>query len=119
MSNKISEHFLRAEFACRCGCGQDTVDAELITILENLRKTLGGSITIHSGNRCEAYNKKIDGAKNSQHVRGRAADIGVEGFSPRQVQDAFDRMYPDKYGMGRYDSFTHVDSRYVKARWGE
>ncbi|EAS4214514.1 serine/threonine protein kinase, partial [Salmonella enterica] len=25
----ISKYFKRSEFACKCGCGQDTVDAEL------------------------------------------------------------------------------------------
>ena len=26
--------------------------------------------------------------------------------------------YPDKYGIGMYSSFTHIDTRRTKARWG-
>lgn len=117
MTGNLSEHFHREEFACKCGCGQDTVDAELINILEALRTTLKAPITVNSGNRCLAYNKKVGGKPNSMHLKGRAADITIDGLTPKQVQDAFEVMFPDKYGMGRYDNFTHVDSRAVKARW--
>lgn len=114
----ISEHFSRSEFACKCGCGQDTVDAELLDVLERVRKHWGKSITINSGNRCKAYNKVIGGSKNSQHVKSRAADIVVEDMLPFHVYKLLDIWYPDKYGMGSYDTFTHIDTRTNKrARW--
>tara|TARA_R110000803_G_C11741603_1_gene291128 strand:- start:124 stop:465 length:342 start_codon:yes stop_codon:yes gene_type:complete len=111
-------HFTRSEFKCKCGsCGQDTVDFELLDILERLRVHYGVPITINSGNRCAAYNKKIGGSKNSQHVKSRAADIVVDGVHPHRVYALLDTWYPDSYGMGRYEFFTHIDSRSVKARW--
>lgn len=113
----LSEHFERSEFACKCGCGQDTVDYELVRILEAIHDKFQTVVTVNSGNRCEKYNHKVGGKPNSQHLKGRAADITVRGKTPKEVQDAFEQMFPDSYGMGRYANFTHVDSRAGKARW--
>ena len=49
---------------------------ELVSnVLQPLRDIYGESITINSGYRSPAVNKKIGGAKNSQHINGEAADI--------------------------------------------
>ena len=114
----ISTHFNRSEFACKCGCGLDTVDTELVDVLEDIRRQFGASITINSGNRCEVYNRFIGGALKSQHPLSRAADIVVDGVDPKDVQDYIDEAWPDSLGMGRYNTFTHIDSRSTKARWG-
>lgn len=111
----LSDHFNRAEFACKCGCGQDTVDAGLLTILEAVRAHFGAPVTVNSGNRCPAYNAKVGGAQNSQHKLSRAADITVKGVSPREVHDWLDGWH--KGGLGAYATFTHVDSRKERARW--
>ena len=113
----ISKHFFRAEFACNCGCGQDTVDVELITVLERLRTHYDSVIVINSGNRCEIYNKKIGGSKNSQHVKSRAADTVVKGVKPEKVQEQVNEWYPGRYGIGSYTTFTHIDTRGYRARW--
>ena len=73
----LSEHFSREEMACKCGCGLDTVDAELLSLLEKIRAHFDRPITINSGCRCEAHNRAVGGSKNSQHLIGRAADIVV------------------------------------------
>jgi len=116
----LSEHFDRAEFQCRCGCGWDTVDAELIRVLEDLRQSLDNRpITINSGCRCKMYNALVGGSPKSQHLLGKAADIRVEGFDPSEVADFLEDKYSNCYGIGRYDSFTHVDVRSgAPARWG-
>lgn len=113
----ISTNFNRSEFACKCGCGQDSVDAELITILEIIREKFNLPIEINSGNRCVVYNKSVGGGVSSQHLKGRAADIDIEGVPPAEIQDYVDQIWPNLYGMGRYETFTHVDSRGGKARW--
>ena len=46
-----------------------------LNVLQPLREAFGESITINSGYRSPAVNKKIGGAKNSQHCNGEAADI--------------------------------------------
>lgn len=113
----VSQHFSRHEFACKCGCGQDTVDAVLVAKLECARAYFGQPITITSGNRCKEYNEKVGGSPNSQHLYGKAADIYIRATDPKLVFDYFDENFPDSGGLGGYDTFTHVDSREDKARW--
>ena len=115
----MHRYFKRSEFACPCGeCDCDTVDYELLRILIKTRELLG-PIIIDSGHRCKKYNasKKIGGAVNSQHLLGKAADIRSRNYSPMEVQAHLLRMYPDKYGIGVYDTFTHFDVRNGKGRW--
>ena len=114
----MMNYFKRSEFKCKCGhCDQDTVDYELMMLLNKVRAHFHAPVTINSGNRCPAYNKRIGGSKNSQHLRGRAADIVVDGVHPHRVYDLLTLWYPDSYGIGRYETFTHIDSRTAKARW--
>lgn len=44
-------------------------------VLQPARDLLGESIKVNSGYRCAKLNLKIKGAKNSQHMEGKAADI--------------------------------------------
>lgn len=117
MQKNISQHFKRSEFACKCGCGQDTVDYGLVLALETLRNVFGSPVIIGSGNRCHSYNKKIGGAKNSQHLRGKAADFVVIGVSPAEIYHYLCCVFPHSYGIGKYRGFTHFDVRDNKSRW--
>jgi uncharacterized protein YcbK (DUF882 family) len=114
---KISPHFDRIEFSCECGCGYNTVDVELITVLEDLRAHFGKSVIINSGARCLAHNMSIGGKPTSQHLIGRAADIVVKDVKAADVQAYLLFKYSDKYGIGQYQGFTHIDTRITKARW--
>jgi uncharacterized protein YcbK (DUF882 family) len=109
--------FTRGEFTCNCGCGFDTVDVETLFILEELKRWFGKTVDIVSGCRCHAYNIYIGGSKNSQHVKGRAADLSVQGIESLQVYNYFNRLYPGIYGLGKYSTFTHFDTRSNYARW--
>lgn len=109
-------HFKRNEFACKCGCGFDTVDFELLTLCNEVREFEGGPITVSSGCRCPAHNAKIGGVQISQHVKARAADLHVE--YPELTYKWLCRQYPNQYGFGLYDTFVHVDTRTnAPARW--
>ena len=116
---ELSRSFTREEFLCKCGnCDYDTVDAELVTLLQELRDSFNEPIIITSGNRCPAHNLAIGSkAKNSYHIRGRAADIQVRNISPAAVQEYIRDKYPEKYGLGCYATFTHIDTRTKKGRW--
>ena len=48
-------------------------------VLEPLRKAMGKPIIISSGFRCERLNKAVGGVSNSQHMKGQAADIDIQG----------------------------------------
>lgn len=113
----IAKHFDRSEFACQCGCGFDTVDTELLDLLQHIRASFDAPVSIESGARCVTHNTNEGGYPESQHLDGRAADIKVQGVAPLAVQRWFDKQYPNRYGLGKYASFTHIDSRAGKARW--
>ena len=118
----LSTHFSREEFRCRCGCGYDTVDTELLQILEFIRQHYQKPVTITSGCRCKAHNESIGGSDNSQHIYGRAADFQVEDVRPLEVYELIDNIHPNKYGLGVYirgnSGWVHIDSRTDSpARW--
>jgi hypothetical protein len=90
----------------------------LCQALEVLREALGGRpIRIVSGYRPKAYNRAIGGARFSQHVEGRAADIVVDGMEAAAVHDLALRLAKEGRmrigGLGSYASFTHIDVRGV------
>ena len=111
---QLSKNFHLREYECKCGkCPETLVDLDHIKKLQVLREDLASSIKITSAYRCEAHNKKIGGSPKSQHKEGTATDIQVKNMSPDEVADACEKFD----GLGRYDTFTHVDSRGSKARW--
>lgn len=114
----LSAHFKRSEFACKCGCGFDDVNPLLVEVLEDVRNHFDEPVFISSGCRCKQHNHAVGGKQHSQHVLGNAADIKVKCIEPKAVADYLESKYPDKFGIGRYRTFTHVDVRAVKARWG-
>ena len=114
---KISNHFDSAEFACKCGCGFDTVSIELLDVLEDLRQVWDQPIKINSGCRCEKHNESVGGTPGSYHTKGMAADIVVCGVSPAKVYQYLTGKYPDKYGIGLYINRVHVDVQKLKHRW--
>lgn len=114
----LSPHFSRAEFRCKClQCDFDTVDAQLLEVLESVRQFYALPVIITSGCRCAAHNAAVGGSANSQHLLGRAADFVVKGISPDGVANYLELAYPGRLGIGRYPNFTHADSRNQAARW--
>lgn len=88
---KLGDHFLLKEFNCHNGTPPpanfpETI-RDTIEFLERLRLLLNFKlmeitgewrdvgITVVSGYRTEAYNKKVGGANQSRHVTGQAADV--------------------------------------------
>lgn len=115
---KVSKHFKATEFKCKCGCGFGEINKDLIIILEDIREHFNSPVIITSGCRCKQNNHIVGGKANSQHLFGNASDIKVKGVSPEIVADYLESKYINKYGIGRYLTFTHIDVRKGKARWG-
>lgn len=112
----LSKNFSRNEFACKCGCGQDDVDTELLNHLDTIREHFDARVDISSGNRCATHNEAVGGVSSSFHLRGRAADITVLGIPPSVVAELARQLGIS--GVGDYETFTHVDSRSNGlARW--
>jgi uncharacterized protein YcbK (DUF882 family) len=122
---KLTENFNLSEFASKDGSDfpEDVKNnlAELAVNLQVLRDHFGKSITITSGYRSSAHNVKIGGAKDSYHVRGMAADIQIQGISPRIVYNAIELLIKsgkmEEGGLGLYNSWCHYDIRGKKIRW--
>lgn len=123
---KLTVNFSLEEFACHDGT---PVPPELIQTvkklaenLEIIRKEVGKPLKILSGYRTPAWNKRVEGAKSSNHMLGRAADITVEGIPPKAIADTIERLIKEgklpPSGLGRYTGFTHYDIRGKNARWG-
>jgi len=114
MSEWDSQYFSRAEFKCPC-CSFDTVDYELIKVLEYIREHFDKPVIVDSGCRCPAHNHDVGGSAGSQHLLGRAADIRIAGVDPQLVYELADQM--EVGGLGEYSNFTHIDTRTGYARW--
>jgi len=119
-SQLLTPHFKIIEFACRDGSDEILLDPALPPILEDIRIRIGNrSISVNSGYRTAAYNKKIGGATNSYHIKGMAADIAVSGVKPADVAAAAEQALSAAGkigGIGLYATFVHVDTRTSKWR---
>lgn len=114
------QYFKRREFACKCGkCGGFPVepDEELVEVLVKIRTYFGKPVHVNSGIRCATHNANVGGATQSQHLKGTAADITVEGVEPSRVATYAETLLPKTGGIGRYSTFTHVDVRKNRSRW--
>jgi hypothetical protein len=118
--------FSPREIACR-GTGKVLVDPAALDKLQALRDSLGKPLIVNSGYRSPEHNKRVGGAKASQHLRGVAFDIAMSNHDPA----AFEAMarnagftgfgfYPPKLGGGH--DFIHIDTgpeREWGKRWGQ
>lgn len=113
---KLSEHFDKAEFTCKCGCGRTEVSLTLVEVLEAMRKRCGKPLIINSGFRCPQHNANVGGTKYSYHLLGEAADVQApEGFSPEELARVAEEAGAD--GIGVYEWGVHIDVRGYSARW--
>ena len=105
-------HFKLDEFRCR-GCDELKLNINLLLKLEELRK-LTGPLIINSGYRSVSYNASVGGIKNSEHIKGNAADVVATNMSPGKVYYIADKLFS---GVGKYNTFTHVDVGINRYRW--
>ena len=114
---QLAKNFKVREFSCRDGSDVIFVSMELVEVLQKIRDHFGKPVNINSAYRTVTYNNKVDGAVQSQHLYGAAADISIKGVSPREVADYAETLLPRSGGIGLYGTFTHVDVRAAKSRW--
>ena len=95
---KLSENFtleelIRSNAAERMGFDNVPKDEKVVEnlrslcleVLQPLRDYVGAPVHINSGYRCPELNMAVGGVKNSQHLRGEAADIRIA--SPKQGRE--------------------------------
>ena len=90
------------------------------TVLQPLREDLGKPIRVNSGYRSEALNMAIPGSSpTSQHCKGQAADIEVDGFPNKDLAQKiidmglpFDQLILEFYVPGEPNSgWVHVSHK--------
>ena len=122
---KLTKNFSLKEFRCKDGTDvpdeyMDNVQ-ELAENLQVLRDHLGKSIRVISGYRSPKYNRKIDGARRSQHLTASGADIKITGLLPVEIKviilDLIREGKMKEGGIGVYKGFLHYDIRGKKVRW--
>ena len=122
----LTENFNINEFECHDGTGVpwDLVEnvQKLANNLQVLRDTIGKPIHVVSGYRNPTYNKRIGGAKRSYHMKAMAADIRVNGMTPKAIKAAIEILITEgkmeQGGIGLYKTFVHYDNRGRRSRWG-
>ena len=114
---RLSKNFTVKEFACSDGTDTVFISLALVNLLQKIRDHFGKAVIINSAQRTEAHNKAIGGATYSQHKYGLAADIHINGVTPKEIAAYVETLMPSSGGIGIYKSFTHVDVRRVKSRW--
>ena len=89
-------------------------------VLEPLREAMHEPIPISSGFRCEQLNRAVGGVSNSQHMKGQAADLCINGdlkkgrkwFDYIKTHLNFDQLIWEHSSNGTYwvhVSFVHPD----------
>lgn len=125
MGTQITKNFNLDEFSSKDG-GTMPKDVEknireLAKNLQVIRNYFNLPLSITSGYRSPAHNTKIGGAKNSQHMYGRAADFSIAGTSPIEVAKGIESLIAagkiKQGGIGIYPTWVHYDIRGTKARW--
>ena len=116
------KYFKKKEFACKCGkyCNgyPAEIDMNMVKIADKIREKIGKPITINSGLRCKTHNANVGGVSNSQHLLGKAADLGCpSGCTPEQMASIAESIMGNTGGIGIYSWGIHIDTRSEKSRW--
>ena len=91
-------------------------------VLEPLREAMNEPIRISSGFRCERLNRAVGGVSNSQHTKGQAADLCIDGdlekgkrwFNWIKTHLNFDQLIWEHNANGTY--WIHVS--YIPPAYG-
>jgi Peptidase M15 len=108
-------------FACVLGCSIATaahaysgsaggLNPRLRSLLSRVEGHFNRPVTVVSGCRSRAHNRRIGGARESWHLRCQAADIEVRGVNKYAVARYASNL-PGRGGIGTYchDGSVHID----------
>lgn len=117
----LTKNISRSEVLCKCGMCDFAIerDSEVLFVVQEICNHFDSGVVIHSGARCTEYNRSASVGSNdkSQHPRCTAIDFHIKDAPLEKVYMYLMTRYPDKYGMGIYDTFIHLDVRPVAGRW--
>ena len=81
----------------------------LVRVLKTVERHYGKKMVVTSGYRSPTYNRKVNGAKRSQHMYCAAADVQVPGVSKWELAK-YVRSMAGRGGVGTY---CHTDSVHI------
>ena len=104
----MRSNFTRKELECPC-CKQMYLADGFLDALDALRSDVGEPMVITSAYRCAKHNKAVNGAENSQHMKGCAVDIQCTGrrawlIVSKAAKHGF-------FGIGVKPGMLHIDRR--------
>jgi uncharacterized protein YcbK (DUF882 family) len=105
--------YKKEDFSCKCGCGLNNINNDIVNICNEIFWELNKYYTISSGCRCIPHNAKVGGEKNSSHTKGLACDLLVNNNNDRYLvlkilfENGINRV-------GVSGSFIHFDIDKVK-----
>ena len=107
-------HFAPRELASR---GDGSVKTRIAAgdMLERLRRLIGRPLIVNSAYRDPLHNARVGGAPLSRHKVGDAFDIALLGLNRFELAAA--AAEAGFTGMGKYQTFLHVDARPGRALW--
>lgn len=131
---QATKNFSWREFYCPLAKSVPVTDLALyhVSKLQELRDKLGRGLKVNSGYRSPEHNARVGGATQSMHLEF-ASDITPVGASGAAGQRLPLELWLDSTaeiaedlgfsGIGRYNSFIHLDCRAFidrpQARWDE
>ena len=93
---RLTKNFLLSEFNSKDGAEMPPkVEANILILADNLqviRDHIKTPIKINSGYRSPEHNKRIGGVKNSQHTKGKAADLKVETMTTKELYNKIENF---------------------------
>ena len=120
MNKSPSKHLTWKELSCKDGTEypqkwRNNRAIILAEMFELIRSSFEDKpIQVLSAYRTSEWNKKIGGARNSQHIEGRALDLRPpNGVTVDEFYKVIKELAPLTYikGIGKYGTFVHIDIR--------
>ena len=115
----ITKNFSSAEMMCSCGCGEDAMDPDFMSILQNIREDMNRPLRISSGVRCKTHNSLVSSTgSNGPHVPRKngtaASDILIAGADALRLIDIARKHGVSGVGISQRGThskrFIHIDT---------
>jgi hypothetical protein len=109
--------FSPREIACK-GTGSVRINEAALDKLQALRDRLGKPLILTSAYRSPEHNRRVGGAKNSQHMRGIAFDVRMDNHDPHEFEAAARAVGFTGFGYYPKSGFMHIDIGPARS-WGK
>ena len=115
----ITKNFSSAEMMCSCGCGEDSMDEDFMSILQNIREDMNRPLRISSGVRCAKRNSEVSSTGSTgPHVPRKngtaASDILIAGADALRLIDIARKHGVSGVGISQRGThskrFIHIDT---------